>query len=417
MELVVALLGVLKAGGAYVPLDPQYPRERLSFMIEDAQVAVLLTQAGLAERLGRPVATVLRLDSDWQSIAGQSEWAPESVLRPENLAYVIYTSGSTGTPKGVAIEHHSATTLIHWAQETFTASALRGVLASTSVCFDLSVFELFVPLSSGGTVLVVDNALALAEMPGRELVTLINTVPSAMAELLRQRALPASVEVVNLAGEALGRGLVAEVYEQLPEGVVYNLYGPTEDTTYSTVAQMAAGETSAPVIGRPIANTTAYVLDQWQQLLPAGVAGELYLSGAGVARGYLQRPELTATRFVPNPYGDKAGARMYRTGDLVRYQADGEIEYLGRLDQQVKLRGYRIELGEIEAVLLDHAAVRECVVLAIEKEAADKQLVAYVVAQAERGKQQRVAAASAGEAAGVHGAECICHAGSTAADG
>src|SRR6185369_15271902 len=258
-------LAVLKAGGAYVPLDPEYPSERLRFTIADAQLAVLLTQAALAEQLAAHEARVVRLDSDWQTIAGESELSPECALRAANLAYVIYTSGSTGVPKGVAIAHQSTTTLIHWAQATFPASALRGVLAATSLCFDLSVFDVFVPLSSGGRVVLAENVLALA----------------AMAELVRQGALPGSVEVVNLAGEALGRGLVEAVYEQLPEGVVYNLYGPSEDTTYSIVALIARGEARAPAIGRPIANTEVYVLDQRRQVTPVGVAGELYIGGAG----------------------------------------------------------------------------------------------------------------------------------------
>src|SRR6185369_16196287 len=281
VTMVVALLAVLKAGGAYVPLDPEYPSERLRFTIADAQLAVLLTQAALAEQLAAHEARVVRLDSDWQTIAGESELSPECALRAANLAYVIYTSGSTGVPKGVAIAHQSTKTLIHWAQATFPASALRGVLAATSVCFDLSVVAVSVPNNSGGRVVLAENVLALAELAARESVTLINTVPSAMAELVRQGALPGSVEVVNLAGEALGRGLVEAVYEQLPEGVVYNLYGPSEDTTYSIVALIARGEARAPAIGRPIANTEVYVLDQRGQVTPVGVAGELYIGGAG----------------------------------------------------------------------------------------------------------------------------------------
>ena len=383
LEMVIALFGVLKAGGAYVPLDPQYPKDRLSFTIKDAQMASLLTQGSLTELLPACGAEVIQVDNDWHLIASESELTPPSEMTPADLAYVIYTSGSTGVPKGVAIAHQSTTTMIHWAQETFAPSALRGVLASTSLCFDLSVFELFVPLSSGGTVFMVENALALPDMSAREAVTLINTVPSAMAELVRQGALPASVEVVNLAGEALGRGLVEAVYEQLPEAAVYNLYGPTEDTTYSTATLVARGEARAPAIGRPIANTEVYVLDQWGELAPVGVAGELCLGGAGLARGYWQRPELTAERFIPNPFSEAPGRRLYRTGDLVRYLADGELEYLGRLDQQVKVRGHRIELGEIEAVLGQHERVRQSVVIARADAPGQQRLVAYVVNEGE----------------------------------
>jgi acyl-coenzyme A synthetase/AMP-(fatty) acid ligase len=228
------------------------------------------------------------------------------------------------------------------------------------------------------------NALALPELPARQAVTLINTVPSAMTELVRQGALPASVAVVNLAGEALGRELVEAVYEHLPEGAVYNLYGPSEDTTYSVVALVARGEARAPAIGRPIANTEVYVLDTQLQPVPVGVAGELYIGGAGLARGYWQRPELTAERFIPDPFSVTPGQRLYRTGDLVRYLEDGELEYLGRLDQQVKVRGHRIELGEIEAVLGQHERVRQSVVVAREDVPGQKQLVAYVVSEGEQ---------------------------------
>jgi amino acid adenylation domain-containing protein len=380
VEMVVSLLGILKAGGAYVPLDPQYPQSRLAFMLEDARAELVLSQQSLCELASAFAhSRLVYLDAE-QAVIGSYEVSnPAVVSDSQNLAYLIYTSGSTGTPKGVAIEHHSTTTLIHWAQQTFTTSALGGVLASTSLCFDLSIFELFVPLSSGGQVIVADNALALTELAARDRVTLINTVPSAMAELVRLEALPQSVAVVNLAGEALSRLLVESVYEELPHCAVYNLYGPSEDTTYSTALRVPQGETKAPLIGRPLANTQGYVLDQAMQLVPAGVAGELYLSGAGLARGYLGRADLSAERFVPNPWSTVRGERMYRTGDLVRWTASGELEYLGRLDQQVKVRGYRIELGEIEARLLEQEAVEAAVVVVREDEG-DKRLVAYVVA-------------------------------------
>ena len=379
IEMVVALLGVLKAGGAYVPLDPQYPQSRLAFMLEDAQAQILLTQRSLqnSQEWGR--CQVVCLEDERRRMANLSDLNPSVEVDGGNLAYLIYTSGSTGVPKGVAIEHHSATTLIHWAQETFDPAALRVTLASTSLCFDLSVFELFVPLSSGAAVVIADNALALPELPARESVTLINTVPSAMAELTRRRALPADVRVVNLAGEALGRALVEVVYEQAPSSAVYNLYGPSEDTTYSTWALVERAAAAAPAIGRPIANTQAYVLDAWLQALPIGVAGELYLSGEGVARGYLRRPGMTAERFAPNPYSAASGGhgeRMYRTGDLVRYGANGELEYLGRIDQQVKIRGFRIEPLEVQAALAKFPGIKESVVLAVGA-AGEKRLAAY----------------------------------------
>ena len=284
----------------------------------------------------------------------------------DNLAYVIYTSGSTGLPKGVAITHHSASTLIHWSASIFTPSQLSGVLFSTSICFDLSVFELFVPLALGGRVLLADNALQLPTLRARDEVRLINTVPSAMAELVRQRAIPAGVEVINLAGEALSERLVKEIYEQRGEVKVYNLYGPSEDTTYST--WKAVGEGEGVTIGRAVANTQVYILGEWQEMVGVGVRGEVYIGGEGLARGYLNRAELTAERFIPNPYSTEGGARLYRTGDIGRYRTDGEIEYLGRTDHQVKIRGFRIELGEIESVLCQHDQVREAVVVAQESD-------------------------------------------------
>jgi amino acid adenylation domain-containing protein len=379
-EMLVAMLGVLKAGGAYVPLDISYPQERLAFMLEDVQAHVLLTQEQLLERLpAQSAAHVVCLPGGKQSNGpAQAYENPAGRVSADNLAYVIYTSGSTGRPKGVGIEHYSAATLLHWAAEVFAPEALAGVLAATSICFDLSVFELFVPLSLGGKVILAENALQLPALSAAGEVTLLNTVPSAMSELVRTGGVPASVRVVNLAGEALKNQLVREVYGQEHVEQIFNLYGPSEDTTYSTFTLLERGSEEDVTIGRPIANTEVYVLDARQGLVPVGVAGELYIGGAGLARGYLNRPELTAERFVPHPYSQEAGARLYRTGDLARYLADGRLEYLGRVDRQVKLRGYRIELGEVEAALEAHAAVREAVVVAA-GEGAEGRLVAYVV--------------------------------------
>jgi acyl-coenzyme A synthetase/AMP-(fatty) acid ligase/acyl carrier protein len=304
--------------------------------------------------------------------------------RPGNLAYLIYTSGSTGRPKAVAIEHRSAVALALWAREVFPEGDLAGVLAATSVSFDLSVFELFVPLAWGGRVILAENALALPGLPAAGEVRLVNTVPSAMAELVRQGAVPASVRTVNLAGEPLKRALVSALEERLPEARVRNLYGPSEDTTYSTWAPQERGE-GEPGIGRPLPGTSARVLDRAGRRTPAGVPGELHLGGAGLARGYLGRPDLTAERFVPDPFASHPGERLYRTGDLVRYRPGGELEYLGRLDHQVKLRGFRIELGEIESALLGHPEVRDAVVVAREDGPAGLRLVAYVVPREREG--------------------------------
>ena len=378
LEMIIGVLGILKAGGAYVPLDPTYPTARLSFMISDTQAPVLLTQRRLLEMLPSHDAVFMCLDTDWDVvIAQESKENIVSGVKADNLAYVIYTSGSTGNPKGVAIEHHSQVNLVDWAGEIYSPAELSGVLASTSICFDLSVFELFATLCNGGMLILADNALQLASLRAAQRVTLLNTVPSAIKELLRLRAIPPSVRVVNLAGEPLSLGIVQELY-QLP-GIekVYDLYGPTETTTYST---FTLRRPDGPcTIGRPLANTQIYLLDLEMQPVPCGVTGEMFISGDGLARGYLNRPELTEEKFIYNFFSHKPGALIYRTGDLARYLPDGNIEFLGRIDNQVKIRGFRIELGEIEAVLGMHPAIREAVVISRENQAGDKRLVAYVV--------------------------------------
>ena len=377
VEMIVGLLGILKAGGAYIPLDPTYPLERLRFMVQDARLLVMLTQKRLSESLPGSDAKVVCMDRDWREIAHESTVNPVSEVGAGNLAYLIYTSGSIGEPKGVAIEHASTVAFINWARRTFSREELSGVLASTSICFDLSVFELFATLSCGGKVILAEDALQLPTLKAREEVKLINTVPSAMAELVRLGGLPQSLETVNLAGEPLRTELVRQIYQQPGVKRVYDLYGPSEDTTYSTFALRSPDQPAT--IGRPISNTRTYILDRSFQPVPVGVPGELYLGGAGLVRGYFGRPELTAERFVPDPFGPEPGQRLYQTGDLVRYADDGNIEYLGRADHQVKIRGYRIELGEIEAVISSQPGVRDTVVLARENEPGDKRLVAYVV--------------------------------------
>jgi amino acid adenylation domain-containing protein len=390
IEMIVGLLAILKAGGVYIPLDPQYPQERLAFMFADTAASIVVTQASMLGRLQEEQAELLCVDKDQSLFALQNIENLESLAQPDNLAYVIYTSGSTGRPKGVSITHRSALTLLHWSREVFSQAELSGVLAATSICFDLSIFELFAPLSWGGTVILAEDILHLSGLPAANQVTLINTVPSAMTELVRDGLVPESVRTVNLAGEALQNTLVQRIYEQPTIKRVINLYGPSEDTTYSTMAEMAKGSCGIPTIGRPIANTETYVLDRTLEAVPIEVAGELYIGGAGLARGYLHRPELTAERFIPDPFSGRAGARLYHTGDLARYQADGEIEFLGRVDHQVKLRGYRIELGEIEAALGRHEQVSEVVVVARGGAASEEQrLVGYVVRQPGSGVSSR----------------------------
>ena len=376
-EMVVGMLGILKAGGAYVPLDPSYPKERLAFMLEDTKAAVLLTQQRLVENLPEYSGRVVCLDKDWEEIAQQGNDNPTSGITSDNLAYVIYTSGSAGKPKGVSIEHRSAVALLSWARTVFTPEDMAGVLASTSICFDLSVFELFAPLTSAGKVILAQDALALAALPAALQVTLVNTVPSAIAELLRTNAIPSSVCTIGLAGEPLKSRLVKDIYERTPATKVYDLYGPSEDTTYSTFALRTG--MGSQTIGTPILNTQIYILDCNLQPVPIGVSGELHIGGDGLARGYLNRPELTAEKFIPNPFTKEPGARVYKTGDLGRYLADGNIEFLGRLDNQVKIRGFRIELGEVEASLSQHPGVQDNVVVSREDKSGEKHLVAYIV--------------------------------------
>ncbi|MGZ4164958.1 MAG: non-ribosomal peptide synthetase, partial [Tumebacillaceae bacterium] len=332
-DLLVGVYGILKAGGAYVPLDPAYPKERIAMMMEDAQAPVIVTQAKLQVDMERLDSVVVCLDRDWDRIAAQPTDTVESGVQPTNLGYVIYTSGSTGRPKGVAVEHHNTVAMLEWGLSVMPRDSFSGVLASTSVCFDVSVFELFAALLCGGTLILADNALALPELPARAEVTQINTVPSAMAELLRVDGVPGSVQVLNLGGEPLPNALAQQAYGQLPTvSHVINLYGPSEDTTYSTFEIVKKGTDESMTVGRPIANTQAYILDEHLLPVPIGVVGHLYLAGAGLARGYLNKPEMTAERYIANPFADEPGARMYTTGDLARYLPDGRIEYLGRID-------------------------------------------------------------------------------------
>ncbi|ELR72060.1 Long-chain-fatty-acid--CoA ligase [Fulvivirga imtechensis AK7] len=389
VDMIVALMGILQAGGAYVPLDPNYPEDRIAFMLRDSQASVVLTQEKLKKKLRKIVpheAELIALDQQWKEItASVSKSIDQKVklsqkVTPDNLAYVIYTSGSTGKPKGVAIEHHSTVALLNWAKGVFGRDQLAGVLASTSICFDLSVYEIFLPLSVGGKVILAPDALALTNFAHRASVTLINTVPSVMGELVRiKNAIPDTVTTINLAGEPLSSALVDKIYDNSNVEKVYDLYGPSEDTTYST---FTLREKNGPqTIGRPISNTQAYILDRFNNPLPVGIPGELHLAGAGLARCYLNRPELTREKFVPSPFNP--GTPMYKTGDLARWLENGTIEYLGRIDRQVKIRGFRIEIGEIEHYLDQHPKVIESAVVA-QGEGVNKKLIAFYVASETR---------------------------------
>jgi amino acid adenylation domain-containing protein len=383
LDLIVSVLAILKAGGAYVPLDPRYPADRLAFMLRDSGAALLLTRRTMLDCIESGSASRVCLEELGPNLAGESTANPTPLIRPRNLAYIIYTSGSTGVPKGVMLEHRNTVALIEWSREVYSEADLAGVLMSTSLCFDLSVYEMFVTLARGGRLIVVDDVLALPRLPRDSGVTLVNTVPTLFAPLVEYHGIPESVRIVNLAGELLPQELVDRIYANTPVQAVYDLYGPTEATTYALgIKRTFKGPQT---IGRPLMNWRVYILDEQRQPVPIGVAGELYIGGPGVARGYRGRPDLTAERFVPDPFfgtpenGDLP--RMYRTGDLGRYRPDGLIEFLGRLDNQVKIAGHRIELGEIEAVLDTHPGVRQSVVNARQTTGGIR-LAAYVVAAA-----------------------------------
>jgi amino acid adenylation domain-containing protein len=384
-EMVAALLAVLKAGGAYVPLDPAYPADRLRYMLDDGAPAVVLTQGAVAEKLAgvfaglRADVPVLRLDASTPPWAFEAETDPaRGGLSPEHPAYVIYTSGSTGRPKGVVVPHRGLCNVAAAQQRTFGVGPDDRVLQFASPSFDAAAFELVMALASGAALCLAPRE-ELLPGPGllgvlrRHAVTTVTLPPSALA-VLPVEELPA-LRTITVAGEALPAELVARwgVRHRL-----WNLYGPTEATIWSTAAE-CGDPARKPDIGAPIANVRAYVLDDAMEPVPVGSVGELYAGGAGVARGYLGRPGLTAERFVPDPFGGEPGARLYRTGDRVRWLADGRLDFMGRIDHQVKVRGYRIETGEIEARLLEHPAVREAIVLAREDEPGDARLVAYVV--------------------------------------
>ena len=388
-EMIVAVLAVLKAGAAYVPVDPAYPADRIAFMLADARPVAVLTTAAAGQDLpdGTPRVAV----DDPAVVAAVSRLADGNLaaaerpgqLAPSSPAYVIYTSGSTGRPKGVVVEHRGVVGLLCWARAEFPAAELARVLASTSLSFDVSVFEIFAPLICGGSIEVVRDLLALADSGGRAWDgTLISAVPSALSEVLSAPGAKARARTVVLAGEALTARAVAAIGAALPGAEVRNIYGPTEATVYATAWRAGRADAPAmgqnPPIGRPVWNTRALVLDAALQLVPAGVAGELYLAGGQLARGYLGRPGLTGERFVACPFG-AAGERMYRTGDLARWNGDGQIEYLGRVDDQVKIRGFRIELGEIEAVLAAQPGVAQAAVMVREDRPGDGTLVAYAV--------------------------------------
>ncbi|WP_414584329.1 amino acid adenylation domain-containing protein [Scytonema sp. PCC 10023] len=390
-EMLVGILSILKAGGAYLPIDPMYPNQRLVYMLQDSQVSVVLTQERLVKKLPDIGAQVLCLDTLWDAIAQESDENFKSEATPENLAYLIYTSGSTGQPKGVQVTHqnlvHSTTARICYYDQSVT-----GFLLTSPFAFDSSVAVIFWTLCQGGFVSVLPENFQLdikqlIEAIAQQQISHLLCLPS-LYKLILEQAQPqqlVSLQTVIVAGESCPKELVKQHRELLPQTSLFNEYGPTEATVWSSVYNCQNHDLNNPVpIGRPIANTQIYLLNSHLQPVPIGVSGEIYIGGLGVARGYLNRPELTTQKFIPNPFSDEPNARLYKTGDLARYLPDGNIEFLGRLDQQVKIRGYRIELTEIEAVLNQHSTVQSAIVVAQEDIHANRRLVAYIVPQKEQ---------------------------------
>ncbi|MBD1908589.1 non-ribosomal peptide synthetase [Funiculus sociatus GB2-A5] len=416
LDMIIGMLAILKAGGAYLPLDPSYPPERLSFMLKDAQVPVLLTREQYIERLDNQNSKIISLDMDWETIAHESEDNPSSNVTAENLAYVIYTSGTTGKPKGVQIKHSGLLNLVFWHQQAFAVSPLDRVTQVAGVAFDACGWEILPYLSAGSSIYLTDDEIRRSPEKLRDFLVsksiTISFLPTPLVEkvLLLDWSKDIALRILLTGGDKLHQYPLAEYPFQ-----VVNNYGPTENTVVTTsgivavkkpgnppnspykggqeaIADVAAssGNAIAPAIGRPIANTQVYVLDSHLQPVPIGVAGELYIGGAGLARGYLNRPDLTAEKFISNPFSNQPEARLYKTGDLVRYQPDGNIEFLGRLDEQVKIRGFRIELGEVEAVLSQHPAVLQNVVITREDVPGEKRLVTYVALNSEYSEQKQM---------------------------
>jgi surfactin family lipopeptide synthetase A len=385
-EMIVGLLGILKAGGVYVPLDPVYPAERLAFMLEDANVAVLLTEQKLMDKLPSSQADLLCLDSDWEMISQYSDKNPLNQLKAENLAYVIYTSGSIGKPKGVAVPHRAVTRLVLNTNYIQLRSSDK-IGQSSNVSFDAATLEIWGALLSGARLVGMSTDILLSPQKflsylREQEITVLCLITALFNHLAREvPVIFNEMRYVVFGGEAVEPRWVAEILKHGPPQQLLHVYGPTENTTISScyLVENVSENASTIPIGCPISNTQLFVLDKHLQLTPIGVPGELYLGGAGVARGYLNRPQLTAEKFIKNPFNNDLKNRLYKTGDLVRYLPDGNLEFLGRIDNQVKMRGFRIELGEIETRLAQHPDIQQVAVLAQEKQADDKRLVAYLV--------------------------------------
>ncbi|MDP9901726.1 non-ribosomal peptide synthetase [Variovorax ginsengisoli] len=389
VEMVVGLLGILKAGGAYLPLDPEYPVQRLDYIVEDSGIALLLVHRATRDLITAR-AGLVKLEVDGGYFADQPQDDPRVALHGENLAYVIYTSGSTGRPKGAAVRHDAVHSCMAWMQQTYCLSRADTVLHKAPFGFDVSVWEMFWPLTAGARLVVANpgdhrDPARLVELIQRHQITTLNFVPSMLQAFLAHKDIEASTRLKHIivGGEAMPAEMQKETLRRLSGATLQNLYGPTETTIHVTrwTCRLECDDSDQRLvpIGQPISDTQCHILDADLHRVPRGVAGELYLGGVSLARGYLHKPGLSAERFVANPFGD--GTRLYRTGDLARWNAEGQIEYLGRMDHQVKIRGFRIELGEIEAQILAQPGVREAVVVA--REGVDgASLVAYIAAHA-----------------------------------
>jgi amino acid adenylation domain-containing protein len=376
--MLIGLLGILKAGGAYVPMDPALPKERLSFMLRDTGAQIVLTEQALASELPAETPKAICLDSKWKEIERYSSDNPQSTVKANNLAYVIYTSGSTGQPKGVMIEHRGVCNMALAQVKAFEIKPETRLLQFASLSFDASVSEIFTALITGATLCIEKREVFYAGNTMRALRDLDVTTITLPPVVLSHAAIADSQGLKTLI--TAGESCSAAIVERWSPGRRFiNAYGPTEVTVCASLWVCQENWTGVPPIGRPLANTQIYLLNRQQSPVPVGVQGELYLSGVGLARGYLNRPELTALKFVPNPFSNGAGTRMYSTGDVALYWSDGNIEFHGRLDNQIKIRGYRIELGEIEGALKQHSAVREAVVMDMENDSGEKYLIGFVV--------------------------------------
>ena len=378
---VVGLLAILKAGGAYVPLDPAYPAERIAFMLQDAQVSVLLTEERLRDQLPGGEARILCLDSESQTSDQESATNLDGGAGAGNLAYVIYTSGSTGKPKGVQITHGALANLLQSMRRLLSINERDALLAVTTLSFDIAALEIFLPLIVGARVELIERDVAadgarLADRLNDPGITFLQATPATWRLLLEAGWQGQPTLTMLCGGEALSRALADRLLDK--GAALWNVYGPTETTIWSSAWRVEAGETPIS-IGRPIANTQFYVLDKRLRAVPVGVIGELYIGGSGLARGYRNRAALTAERFIPDPFGTTPGGRLYWSGDLARWRADGTLECLGRVDHQVKIRGFRVELGEIEAALARHPGVREAAVAARADASGEMSLAAYIV--------------------------------------